>query len=258
MNILFWNLRRNDLASYIISCLKEYDIDIAVFSEHSMTNFSAIQSITNYTFIEGMGGCEKIVILVKNDIIVSIKQEQSRYALYHIQVGQLSYVLAGVHLQDRRNTDTATRIACIGRLVNDIKNVENRCKCNNTIIIGDFNANPYDDELLQMNAFNAVLFKEIIKKSETKTIEGVAYRRFYNPTINFVSENNKNYGSFYYTGGSSSPIWHCLDQVLVSKALVDNIKSVIYLKTIAGGTLLKSIQPNSDISDHLPLLVELY
>lgn len=256
VNVLFWNLKRNNLASYIISCLTEYDIDIAIFSEHLETNFLSIQNDTAYTYIPGMGGCEKIALLVKSNIIANVKQEQSRYALYHIQSGISSYIIAGVHLHDRRNTDTATRIACIGRLVNDIKNVENRCKCSNTIIIGDFNANPYDEELLQMNAFNAVLFKEIIKKSETKTIDGVTYRRFYNPTVNFISENNKNYGSFYYTGGSSSPIWHCLDQVLVSKSLVDNIRNLVYLKTIAGTTLLKNIQPNEAISDHLPLFVE--
>ena len=256
VNILFWNLKRNNLISHITSCLNEYDIDIALFSEHSGTNFSSIQNSSDYTFIAGMGGCEKIVMLVKNNIIANVKQEQSRYALYHIHAEHSSYIIAGVHLHDRRNTDTATRIACIGRLVNDIKNVESRCKCNNTIIIGDFNANPYDEELLQMNAFNAVLFKDIIRKGETKTIDGVVYRRFYNPTINFISESNKNYGSFYYTGGSASPIWHCLDQVLVSKPLVDNIRNLVYLKTIAGTSLLKNVQPNEDISDHLPLLVE--
>lgn len=257
VNILFWNLKCNDLASYITDCLNEHDIDIAVFSEHSGTNFVSMQNNTTYTYIAGMGGCEKIVMLVKSNIIVNVKQEQSRYALYHIQSGALSYILAGVHLQDRLTTDTATRIACIGRLVNDIKNVESKCKCNNTIIIGDFNANPYDEELLQMNAFNAVLFKEIIKKGETNTVDGVKYRRFYNPTINYISESNRNYGSFYYSGGSSSPIWHCLDQVLVSKALADNVRNLIYLKTIAGSSLLKSVRPNADISDHLPLFVEL-
>ena len=79
MNILFWNLKRNNLISYITSCLNEYDIDIALFSEHSGTNFSSIQNSSEYTFIAGMGGCEKIVMLVKNNIMANVKQEQSRY-----------------------------------------------------------------------------------------------------------------------------------------------------------------------------------
>ncbi len=257
MNILFWNLKNNSIAEYIVKCLEENNIDIAVFSEHKGVDFGKLSKSSCYDYIEGMGGCEKIVMLVKPQITVEIKQEQSRYALYYITEGTSRYILAGVHLQDRRNTDAATRIACIGRLVNDIKNVERRCKCKNTIIIGDFNANPYDDELLQMNAFNAVLFKEVIQKSETRTVDGISYRRFYNPTINFISEDTKNYGSFYYTEGSRSPVWHCIDQVLVSKALVDSIESMRYLKAIGAKSLIKSVRPDDQISDHLPLLVKI-
>ncbi len=108
-----------------------------------------------------------------------------------------------------------------------------------------------------MNSFNAVLFKEVIKKSETRVVDGISYRRFYNPTIDFISESTKNYGSFYYTGGSSTPVWHCIDQVLVSKNLVDNIIDFKYLKSIKKRSLLKAVKPNNEISDHLPLFVEI-
>ena len=108
-----------------------------------------------------------------------------------------------------------------------------------------------------MNAFHAVLFKEVIRKSETRTVSGRTYRRLYNPIIHFISENNQNYGSFYYSNGSSTPVWHCLDQVLVSKALIDSVKNLQYLKSIGKVSLLKKIVPDKEISDHLPLLVQL-
>ncbi|MBR3839186.1 MAG: endonuclease/exonuclease/phosphatase family protein [Clostridia bacterium] len=257
VNMLFWNLKNNSIEKHIKDCLIENNIDIAVFSEHTGVDFSAFDSCTDYRFIEGMGGCEKVVMLTKKSIQVEIKQEQSRYALYYITNNEMRYIVAGIHLQDRLTTDTATRIACIGRLVNDIKNVENRCGCKNTIIIGDFNANPFDDELLQMNSFNAVLFKDVILKSETRTVDKIQYRRFYNPIIHFVSENTKNYGSFYHTNGSSTPVWHCIDQVLVSKPLVNSIVNLRYLKRINGTSLLKNIRPDATISDHLPLFVEI-
>ena len=254
MNLLFWNLKGNDIKSYIERCLSENNIDIAIFAEHTGVDFSKIDG---YQFIEGMGGCEKIVIVAKKNVTVNIKQEQSRYVLYHIIFQNNEYILTGLHLHDRRNTDTATRIAYIGRLVNDICNMERKLKCKNTIIIGDFNANPFDDELLQMNSFNAVLFKEVIRKSETKKVDEITYRRFYNPTVHFISECTQNYGSFYLSSGSTSLVWHCLDQVLLGKALIDNIVSMKYLKSIGDQSLLKTIIPNADISDHLPLVVEL-
>jgi hypothetical protein len=119
------------------------------------------------------------------------------------------------------------------------------------------NANPYDDELLQMNAFNAVLFKDVIRKSETRKVGEEIYRRFYNPILNFISEDTKTYGSFYYTGGSSAPVWNCLDQVLLSKALVDEIAALKYLRSINGKSLMTTVKPKESISDHLPLLVEI-
>lgn len=51
-------------------------------------------------------------------------------------------------------------------MVADIEQTEELLKCSNTVVIGDFNANPYDEELLSKYAFNAVLFKSIIDKNE--------------------------------------------------------------------------------------------
>lgn len=257
MNLLFWNIMGNNLSSYIATCLINNDIDIAIFSEHKGTDFKTLSKKIGYSLYEGMGGCDKTILLSKKNVQVDLKQEQNRYALYVVNIDRTQYVLAGIHLHDRRNTDTATRIAYIGRLVNDIKNIERNNKCSNTIIIGDFNANPYDDELLQANAFNAVLFKEVIRKSETRTIDETVYRRFYNPILNFISEDTKNYGSFYFTQGSNSPIWHCLDQILISKPLIDRFDSMCYLKQIGNNSLIKKIQPNEAISDHLPLFAKI-
>lgn len=257
MNLLFWNIMGHDLSPFIEKCIIENDIDIAIFSEPKGTNFSNLALKINYSLIDGMGGCEKILLLAKKNISIELKQEQNRYALYLVNTNNINYVLAGIHLHDRRNVDTATRIAYIGRLVNDIKNMERNNKCSNTIIIGDFNANPYDDELLQMNAFNAVLFKEIIRKSETRKIDKISYRRFYNPILNFISENTQNYGSFYLTNGASTPIWHCLDQILLSKSLIDKLDNMRYIKQIGSTSLIKTIQPDKTISDHLPLFAKI-
>lgn len=259
MNILFWNLNRNNIKDYIKQCLEENKVDIAVFAEHKGVDFVSLEKemLHSYRHIEGIGGCDKIAVFASEFASVIIKQEQSRYALYTVEYDSKKYVIAGVHLQDRRSCDSARRIEVIGRLMNDIKNLEKSSKCSNTIIIGDFNANPYDDELLQMNAFHAVLFKEIIRKSETRTVDNKIYRRLYNPTINFLSENTHNYGSYYFSSGSSTPIWHCLDQILVSKALIDNIKFLQYIRTIGKKSLIKNIVPNKDISDHLPLYVQI-
>lgn len=261
MNLLFWNLKNNSNEQLIADCIVENNIDIALFAEHASTNFDYIcqNLLSNFFCEKGAGGCDKIIMLANKSIVVDVKQEQNRYVLYTINNLNMLCNLCCVHLQDRRNSDFNKRKELIGRLVNDIKNLEDRENCNSTIIIGDVNANPYDHELLDFNGFNAVLFKDIIKKSESITIDGIKYRRFYNPIIHFLSEDEKNYGSFYIsnTTESNNPIWNCLDQVIVSKPLIDSVSSMRYLRKIKQKELIKKTKPDNSISDHLPLVVQL-
>lgn len=259
MNLLFWNLQKKPNEKHIANCLIENNIDIALFSEYQNNDFKKLcsKSLNAYKWEEGNGGCNKITLLCKVPINVTIKREQDRYVLYEINKTNFHFIICGTHLQSRTHSDPAKRINTIGRLVNDIKNLEDSIKCHTTIIIGDFNANPYDPELLQMDAFHAVLFKDVIKKSETRTVNGQSYRRFYNPIIHFLSEDTKMYGSFYYSNDSSTPVWHCLDQILVSKSLVESISNVKYLKNIKNINLINKVRPNAKISDHLPLFAEI-
>ena len=42
LNILFWNLKKNSLEDYIIDCIVENNIDIAVFSEYEGIDFTKL------------------------------------------------------------------------------------------------------------------------------------------------------------------------------------------------------------------------
>lgn len=257
MNILFWNLNKKSLYRHIKTSLSEKNIDIAIFAEYENTDFDMLQRNSCYKIIEGFGGCEKIIALSKNPISMIVRQEQSRYILYEIQSEDVKYVLAGIHLQDKRSSDKAIRLETIRHLKLDILKLERKTNTKNTIIIGDFNSNPYDRELLQMDAFDAVLFRSIINHSETHTVNGIKRRRFYNPILHFINEDTKNYGSFYYDNGSYSPIWNCLDQVLLSKSISDKICELEYIKEIGSLSLMNKVKPKTSISDHLPLYVKI-
>lgn len=189
----FWNLGKNDNSQYLAQCINERKIDFAILSEYENLNISYVLHKLNnkYRHIPGMGGCDKITMLALNDIDVHIQREQTRYAMYSVEKDGIDLIIVGTHLQDRRNSDSAQRISTAGRLMNDLENLEKRKQCKKSVIIGDLNANPYDEELLQMNAFHAVLFKDVIKAAETRTIGGIRYRRLYNPILHFLSEDTK-------------------------------------------------------------------
>lgn len=86
---------------------------------------------------------------------------------------------------------------------------------------------------------------------------GNEYPFLYNPTIHWLSEELENYGSFYYSGDCANPIWNCYDQALVSPELMNSINSYNYLKRMGVRGLIAKVRPNSKISDHLSLLVDI-
>ena len=135
---------------------------------------------------------------------------------------------------------------------------EQSLKIDKTIVVGDFNANPYDEELLLPNAFNAMLFKGILRARGSRTWHGKSYPFMYNPTVHWLSEDTETYGSHYYSSGDgTSPVWNCYDQALVSRTLMDGVRSYSYLRRIGETDLIARRRPKRKISDHLPLLVDI-
>ena len=258
VKILFWNLKNNSNEKWVEDIISENDVDIALFAEYKGMSFErALAQLKNYEQHEGYGVCEKITLLCKRSIEIKVKREQNRYALYTCRSEGLSYNLVGIHLPAPPTSDANDRKSVIRNIVHDITEQEKASKNRKTIVIGDFNCNPFDEEVIQKDAFNAVLFKELINKKEVIRYNERDWRRFYNPIMNYISEETNTYGSLYYSSGSAPLYWNSFDQVLVRKELVDSIDALEYLRYIKGKKLIKDVKPNESISDHLPLLVSI-
>lgn len=256
VKVLFWNLKRNPNEKWVAEALKENDIDIAVFAEYAGTSFPKVKNLLegNYQYHDGYGGCEKISLVAKTCISVQIRREQNRYTIYSCTGDEGSYIIAGVHLPAPPTASSSDRKDIIRDLVLDVCEQENTAKNRRTIVIGDFNCNPFDEEIIEKSAMNAVLFKKLIDSQEVITHQGKKYRRFYNPTIHYLSESTHTYGSIYCASGNAQIYWNSFDQVMVRKEISDTLKNVMYLTSINGKSLIKDIRPNDSISDHLPLL----
>lgn len=257
LNLLFWNLFKKNNESILADLFQENAIDIFVFAEYQSTDLSSLISNTGnrYAWHNGYGGCDKVTLIARNNIIVDTNREQSRYTLYSCTLDGCIYIIAGIHLPSNPTANEEHRKNVIRDLVQDIIQLEKEQNNSNTIVIGDFNANPFDSELIQKDAFNAVLYKQLIEQHEYCVFEKKRYRRFYNPMVNYITEEPKNYGSYYRAAGISSLYWFCYDQVIVRKQLVSSIVDVRYFTEINRRSLIKKTSLDEKISDHLPLLV---
>lgn len=257
MNILYWNLNNKSNSKYIKKIIISKNIDIAIFSEFSSINENELLKLleNKYRMIMDRETSEHIFLIYKSNIQVIVKQECDRYSLFTLDTCFRKYNLVGVHLEDKRNRNNNDLLYSAQLVMNDINDLERETKCDNTIVIGDFNNNPYDSALVHPAGFNAVLFKDIINRNEYRKFKEKKFKRFYNPLLNSIREENKNYGSFYYSSDTNGIIWNSIDQVIVRKPLVDSIINVEYIRKIEKVSLITSVVPNKNISDHLPLLV---
>lgn len=260
MKFLYWNLKSNpNLETIIKDCIIENEVDIALFSEFDNVDFGILVKIlkNRYVVLDRLGICEKVIVLYKKTLSLSLIREQHRYLIAELNYSNRKYLLTGVHLPSNNHSNSDDRKNEIRKIINDITSSETS-NVFSSIVIGDMNASPFDSEMIGKDAFNAVLFKDIIRQSETVTYQDEDYRRFYNPIIDYIDETNKNYGSYYYNLSSNSCLyWYCYDQLLVRKPLMDDIIDYKYLKKINETNLIGNIKPISSISDHLPLLVNI-
>lgn len=257
MNLLFWNLHNNRIDTLVAELIIEKHIDIAVFAEYSGLNFQCVLELigVDYKMAERKYEDDRVVLLCRKDYFVKIRRPQERYLLYSIKTDEYNLLLAGIHLQSNLYSVADDRLNAIFDMVDDITQEEQILNHTNTIVIGDFNANPFDKELTLKTGLNAVMFKELIRENEEVEYQSVMRKRFYNPMLRAFSESTKDYGSYYYSSRIDSLYWHLFDQVIVRKSLMDDLKSVQYCKRINQLSLINSIMPNKEISDHLPLIV---
>lgn len=260
MNILFWNVNGNENSDLLATCLREHHVDIAVLAEHKGVDFSRFGGggLDGYSAVDGPGGCEKIRLIVRKGIQLEIAREQDRHSVSRVEVNGESFILAGTHLPDKRSCpDSSDRLIEIRDLLRLVNETRAEYGCDNLVIIGDYNANPLDQELLQADGFNSVLFKDVIKRRPSRQRLGRRYEHLYNPVLLGISEDERSYGSYYTSGPACTLYWHCLDQVLVSRSLVDRVTKLSYLKSIGDMSLVTAVKPKREISDHLPLLVSI-
>lgn len=256
---LFWNLGRTNNPQLLFDCLREADVDIAVFAEWRSLDLREFHKLLQdaYSLCLPVANDAKVIVVAKTMLDVAVIREQTRYSVYRVSCGNDSLILVGAHLEDKRSHPSShARYATARDLMGDMMGERAGCS-GDAIILGDFNMEPYDEVITAPDAFNAVYFKDVIKERRYRTWKGRKYEFLYSPMLCSYSEKGPQYGSFYSSNLDTETYWHCLDQVLVTTGLVDSVVDVRHLRSINGVSLISRIKPNKSFSDHLPLLVRL-
>ena len=261
MRVLFWNTNKNqDINHVLFDLIVENSISIIVLAEYT----ASIEELLTLLFVHGILmkqystiGCERIIILgVEADISPGRQTENTSF-----QILNRNDILCCLHLPSNiYNDSSGIRKIIIKRIINDIESTEKELQSKNTIVVGDFNINPFEDGCLNASQFHSIPFYEIAKK-EKRVVAGEEFNMFYNPMWNFLGDYQKPYGTYYYSGNeTSNTFWKIYDQVIIRPSLrsrfVDSSLRIL-TETSSIDLLNRFGHPDSNISDHLPITFEI-
>lgn len=205
--------------------------------------------------------CEKIQIYSRfpQQLIRSVL-EGGRFSIRLVSLpGLTEILLAVVHLPSKVNWSEDDLSAECQTLSNQIRLAEQRASCNNTVLVGDFNMNPFEVGVVNANALHGVMARDIALH-ETRRVQGQEYPFFYNPMWGrFGDETEGPCGTHYYQhSGHKSFFWNMYDQVMLRPSLLSCFQNKdLKILTSDGKQPLLSESGLPQASDHLPILFKL-
>ena len=269
LNILFWNLNRKELHYPLAVMAKEQRADIIILAEAENLDRVAFLMQLNtlkseYHDANQLSLSERILFFTKfaPSHFRPIREEKvNRYVFRLLVLPTLKQLLiASVHLPDQRNYSAASRKGFATEVKNELERIEEELDIRDTLVIGDFNMNPFEAGMFHADGFNAVSSKSLALNLN-RVVFQQEYAYFYNPSWSLMGDlYEEPSGTFFYNqSGYDSYSWNVPDQLIMRPSLIENFDNQSYkiITNFAFDTLLtRNGRPNKDkYSDHLPITV---
>jgi exonuclease III len=262
MKLLFWNINRKPLASELKSLCDCYDVDILVLAENTMQDAEILPVLnedTDRVFIAPFNPSAKISFYTRMHAFELVHDDSwgSIRKITH-PIG-VEILLVAVHIPSKLHSDEREQAAISTRIANVIDKREQEQGHTLTIVMGDFNMNPFETGLVSADGFHGVMDKRVALK-QSRTVLGQEKKFFYNPMWSRLGDASEGYpGTYYYNNGMINYFWNTFDQVLLRPSLLpyfsqNNLKVI---DEINGISLISKGKISNNFSDHLPLVVKL-
>jgi len=267
ITFLFWNLNKKPLQSNIKNIVDKYEVDILMFAECDIPPEILLRTLNQdsvlYHYVPKIG-CQKITIVTRfpSDWIKA-RQETDYLTIRHLRLpGLRDILLAIMHFPSKLYWKDHSQASECFIVANMIKEAEEEAGHSRSILVGDFNMNPFEYGVVSAVGFNAVMTRGIADK-KSRMVKGREYPFFYNPMWNYLGDETPGpSGSYYYSFYEHfGYFWNMFDQVLVRPELLTCIdKNFVKILDSDGSVSLLNSQgiPDSDkVSDHLPILFKI-
>ncbi len=261
---LFWNLNRRNISELIANLAIQENIDILIFAEciiglaELLTTLNSNQS-QKYSF--AFSPSKRILILSRlpHNSILPVADNDYLSIRRVIPPAGVEILLVAVHLSSKFYQDSEDQALTATRFARIIEQEENVLGHRRTVVIGDFNMNPFEIGLVGGEALHAVMDKQTALK-ESRIITGQERFFFYNPMWSRMGDESQGPAGTYYRQSSKQVnyFWNTFDQILLRPQLISRFDSESFkvLEAVKETSLLtkEGIPDSAVASDHLPIV----
>ncbi len=265
---LFWNINRGRVEHLIASVALRHEVDVVILAECSVSAgviLTALNEKAGRQFHLTRGGkCKRITIYTRlpRSCVEPMEQySQEKFTLRRLRLLETDVLLAAAHLSRMyyKDADKASECRILGRTIRD---AENKVGHTRTVLIGDLNANPFEEGVVVADGLHGVMSRRVASRGGRR-VASKTYPFSYNPMWGCFGESTDDPpGTFYYPGSTYKEFfWHMTDQVLLRPDLMASFQNEdLKVLTMDGDRsfLTRRGLPDASIaSDHLPVLFRL-
>lgn len=258
MKYIFWNVQKIKTANdYLQKLIEFYQPDIIGVAEYTAVGQKLTDTLKNagvrYSYVPRIGS--RVDLFYKSDEMKMIHCGDAPYFLVKVFSNKNdNQIVAVVHMPSKLRKGEYDDIDVLHDLLNEIERVRQERGIKHVVIMGDFNMNPFEGPMVSASALQAVPSGEIAKK-ESRIYQNKKRAFYYNPMWNFLGDERRPMGSFYYgSPGNEALYWNTFDQFVVSPSLVDEVKrDSIHFVNCFGDVILENRNGKPKVSDHFPL-----
>lgn len=266
-SFLFWNLQKKPLEGLVSELAEAHEVDVLILTECTIPAHIILEALNQRAgsmFQLTDSQCEEIVIYTRFSSEFLQKQlDDSRLTIRRLLLpGSEEILIAALHHPSKLYWNNASQSAECYRVSATIRTVEEEVGHRRTVLVGDFNMNPFEDAIVAANGLNAVMARMVATRG-TRTVLAQEYPFFYNPMWGHFGDAIEGPSGTFYDGRSEhvSYFWNMFDQVLIRPELLSMFRNED-LKILSGGAEKSLLTPNglpntSVASDHLPILFRL-
>lgn len=199
-----WALRRAALQSHLVRLATSWKVDVFMFAESAFDPVDLVSALNHGgvgTYAFSPNENSRIQVFTRFDPKAVVNQFDSidgRLTIRRMGVGTNGILLAVMHFQSRFFWSREDQLLEATNVSNNIILTEDALGHRRTVLVGDFNMNPFDPGVVCAQALNAVMTRGLARAGE-RTVSQKRYPMFYNPMWGYFGDRTPGPpGTYFY------------------------------------------------------------